>query len=122
MAGHLLRFMQSLLPPPSGMTREAAWQPSADIYRTPQGWLVKFDLAGVRPEDVQLEINDGCLIIRGLRRDWCVEEGCSCYHMEISYSHFERSLTLPCDLKRASIVAEHREGMLLVRIQMEAEP
>jgi HSP20 family protein len=120
MAGHLLRFMQSLLAPSAGMTGEGAWQPSADIYRTREGWLVKFDLAGVRPEDVQLTAEDDRLIIRGLRRDWCVEEGYSCYHMEISYSHFERSIALPCDLEGARIVAEHREGMLLVRIQTEA--
>lgn len=120
MAGHLIRFMQSLMGPSSGMTGEGAWQPSADIYRTPRGWLVKFDLAGVRPEEVELRAEDSRLIIRGMRRDLCVEEGCSCYHMEISYSHFERSLTLPCDLDTASIEAEHREGMLLVRIHTEA--
>ena len=121
MAGHLLRFMQSLLAPSAGTAGESAWQPSADIYRTPQGWLVKFDLAGDRPEDVHLSIENSRLIIRGLRRDWCVEEGCSCYHMEISYSHFERSLTLPCDLERARIAAEHREGMLLVHLQTEGD-
>ncbi|HMF20269.1 MAG TPA: Hsp20/alpha crystallin family protein [Gemmataceae bacterium] len=119
MAGHLLRFMQSLLAPSAGMTGEGAWQPSADIYRTSHGWLVKFDLAGVRPEDVQLSVEDGRLVIRGMRRDRIIEEGCYCYHLEISYSHFERSLALPCDLEGADIVAEHREGMLLVRIHTE---
>jgi HSP20 family molecular chaperone IbpA len=39
--------------------------------------------------------------------------------MEISYSHFERSLDLPGDLERAHVTAEHRDGMLLVRIRME---
>jgi HSP20 family protein len=120
MASQLLRFMQSLLQPGAGTAREAAWQPSADIYQTRQGWLVKFDLAGVKPADVQLSVKDSHLILRGLRRDWCVEEGCSCYHMEIAYSHFERSLTLPCELGKAHITAEHREGMLLVHIQTEA--
>lgn len=120
MAGHLLRFMQSLMAPSAAMTEEGAWQPSADIYRTRDGWLVKFDLAGVRPEDVHLQVEDGHLTIRGMRRDWCVAEGYSCYRMEIAYSHFERSLALPCDLDRAQIVAEHREGMFLLRIQTEA--
>ena len=101
------------------MTGEGAWQPSADVYRTREGWLVKFDLAGVRPEDVQLTAEDGRLVIRGLRRDWCVKEGYSCYRMEIAYSHFERSISLPCDLEKAKIAAEHREGMLLVHIQTE---
>src|SRR5579864_9194247 len=79
MAGNLLRLMQSLLPAGAGMTRGAAWQPSADIYQTRQGWLVKFDLAGVKPPDVHLSVEDNHLIIRGMRRDLCVEEGYSCY-------------------------------------------
>jgi HSP20 family protein len=113
----LLRFLHSLAP----AAGDAYWQPPADIYRTPKGWLVKFDLAGVRPEDVELLASGSHLIVRGLRRDWCVEESCRCYHMEISYSHFERSLALPCNLDGARISAEHRHGMLLVRIYPEAE-
>jgi HSP20 family molecular chaperone IbpA len=37
--------------------------------------------------------------------------------MEIAYSHFERSLELPCDLERADITTEFHDGMLLVRIE-----
>ena len=40
--------------------------------------------------------------------------------MEIAYSHFERSLTLPADLDRARVTAEHRHGMLLVHVEPEA--
>ena len=32
------------------------WQPWADVYRVPGGWLVKLGLAGVRPEDVRLDV------------------------------------------------------------------
>src|SRR5919205_684335 len=31
--------------------REAVWRPRADVYRTPDGWLVKLELAGVRPDE-----------------------------------------------------------------------
>ena len=48
-------------------------------------------------------------------------QGCRYYHMEIAYSHFERSLELPCDLERADITTDYRDGMLLVHIRpMEA--
>ena len=45
------------------------WQPAVDIYRCPTGWKIKFDLAGVRPDDVQVLIADDKLIVRGVRRD-----------------------------------------------------
>lgn len=97
----------------------AAWHPAADIYRTRAGWLVKFDLAGVRPGDVELTARGQCLTVRGSRRDCSLEEGACHYLLEIVYSDFERSVVLPCDLDRATISAEHRDGMLLVRIQRE---
>jgi HSP20 family protein len=121
MASDVIRFMQSLFPRAWDAGQEGTWQPSADIYQTPQGWLVKFDLAGVRPEDVQLSCCGAQLTVRGSRRDWCLEEGCHCYVMEISYSRFERTLRLPCDLEAACIQAEHRDGMLLVRITLKTD-
>jgi HSP20 family protein len=114
-----LRFFQVAFPAPSETMRPAVWQPSADIYRTPTGWLVKFDLAGVRPEDVEVEVRGSILTVRGCRRDWAVEQDAHCYQMEISYSCFERALTLPANLERARVSAEHRYGMLLVRIHQE---
>ena len=87
-----------------------------DVYRTPRGWLLKFDLAGVRPEEVSLSI-EGCRVtIQGVRRDWMTEEGCSYYRMEITYNHFERSVELPCNVEPASIVTDYRHGMLLVHL------
>jgi HSP20 family protein len=115
MDGDLIRLIQSLFPQPD------VWQPPTDVYRTREGWLVKFDLAGVRPEDVQLRVSGAQLTVSGTRRDWCREEGCSYYLMEITYSHFERSIQLSGDLGRAHITTEHRYGLLLVRIRMEAD-
>jgi HSP20 family protein len=113
--------MHSLFLPAVEAVHEATWRPPMDVYRTPHGWLVKFDLAGVRPEDVELTVQGSRLTVRGTRRDWCLEEGCTHYLMEIAYSHFERSLELPGDLEHARVAAEHRHGLLLVRVQMEAD-
>jgi len=121
MATDFIRIRQSLFLPAAEGAREAVWHPSTDVYRTREGWLLKFDLAGVRPEDVQFSLRGQRLTVRGKRRDWCLEEGCSYYLMEIAYSHFERSIDLPCNLERAKLATEYRNGMLLVRIRLEAE-
>jgi len=93
-----------------------AWRPAADIYRTPQGWIVKMELAGVQQEDVNVVACGSELFISGVRRDRLVEEGWSHHSMEIAYSHFERVIELPCDLDRAGISIEIHEGLLLVRV------
>ena len=71
------------------------WQPPVDVYRSPRGWLLKFDLAGVRPEDVQVRIAGSRVTVSGVRRDWILEQGYSYHSMEISYNRFERVIELP---------------------------
>jgi HSP20 family protein len=116
-----IRQRWSLFFPAAEAVSDTAWHPPADVYRTQAGWLVKLDLAGVRPEDVQVSVSGNRLTVRGSRRDCSVQEGCSHYQMEIAYSQFERSLTLPCDLDRARVSAEHRHGMLLIDVQLQGE-
>jgi HSP20 family protein len=119
MAHDLVRLMHSLFLPAIEAVQEVPWRPAADIYRTPTGWLIKFDLAGVRREDIQLTVQGRSLEVSGRRRDRCMEEGCIHYMLEISYSYFKRRIELPVNLEHADITAEHREGMVLVRIQTE---
>ena len=50
---------------PSG----SLWCPAADVYRTDNGWIVKVDLAGIRPADIEITIDGAILRISGARRD-----------------------------------------------------
>ena len=94
----------------------ATWQPAADIYRTPSGWLLKFELAGVTRADVAIEIRGSRITVAGVRRDWVMEECCAHYSMEIAYNRFERAVELPCDLSHARLDFEFRDGILMVRV------
>jgi HSP20 family protein len=61
--------------------QEKEWEPPVDVYRATWGWLLKFDLAGVRMEDVHVHISKRSVTVSGVRRDYMVEEGCSHYSM-----------------------------------------
>lgn len=119
MAGNAFRFLPIFLPAAAG-PQERDWQPSVDIYRAPNGWLVKFDLAGVRPQDIAWSVGGSTLVVRGVRRDCLHEEGCAHYRMEISYSQFERRIEIPGELSSARISTEFRDGMLIFRIVWES--
>jgi HSP20 family protein len=121
MAEDLIRLMRALFQPAAETLGETAWRPSADIYHTTEGWVVKFDLAGVRPEDIRVSVSGRRLTVSGCRRDCFAQEGHSHYQLEIAYSHFERSLELPCNLESAAIAIDSRDGMLLVHIQTETQ-
>ena len=119
MARDLVRWVHTVLLPAAAEepADRAEWQPSVDVYRTASGWLVKFDLAGVRPEDIELRVAGCRLNVRGSRRDWSVTEGCRSYHMEIAYSRFERTVELPGPCGEVGrVTTEFRDGMLLVRV------
>jgi HSP20 family protein len=100
-------------------TRQAVdvWQPRADVYRTQEGWLVKLELAGVRPDEIRLGTEGSTLVIQGSRRDEHCQKGMGCHCMEISYSSFERAVELPGLSGSAEIATSYVDGMLLVRIK-----
>jgi len=120
MSQDLIRLMNALFLPAASACRKGSWCPAVDIYRTRSGWFVKFELAGVKANDIDLTALGNQLTIRGTRRN-TIAEPCNYYRMEIDYSDFERSVELPCDLKRASITTDFRDGMLLVHIQDSGE-
>jgi HSP20 family protein len=98
------------------------WQPAVDIYKVAHGWILKFDLAGVRLDDVHAHVFCNRVTVQGVRRDWMLDDaGCHHYSMEINYSRFERTVELPEDLSNALFRLDYRDGILLVRITRREE-
>ena len=115
------RLLRKLLLPKAEECQCATWRPAVDVYRTREGWLLKVDLAGVRPDEIELRAHGRRLTLSGVRRDSCLEEGRRFYSLEINYNRFERSIELPCDVERARMATEYREGMLLVQLFTEGD-
>ena len=97
------------------------WCPAADVYRTHEGWIVKVDLAGIRPEDIKFTIDGRVLRISGSRRDGICGEGVSHYQLEITYSRFEKMIQFPRSIEHASIARDYHDGLLILRLHEEAE-
>ena len=98
--------------------KETTWQPLADVYRTRDGWLLKFALAGVALDDITVSARGSAITVSGVRRDRMAEQGCSQYSLEIPYSKFERTIHLPCEVESAELDVEYRNGVLLVRARL----
>ena len=95
------------------------WNPAADVYRSADGWIVKVDLAGVCPDDLEIAVYDSSLRIRGCRRDTFVKDGLTYQQMEITYSQFEKSIQFPCSIEQASIAHDYRDGFLIVNLRCQ---
>lgn len=93
------------------------WYPAADVYQTPEGWVVKVELAGVSPEDIEIDIQGNVLYIAGSRKDRSCATGASYHQMEISYSKFEKTLRFPSTIDGAKIEHEFENGILLIHLK-----
>jgi HSP20 family protein len=92
------------------------WCPAADVYRSKDGWIVKVDLAGVKPADVEVIVDGDLLRISGSRRDGTCGEGISHYQLEITYSRFEKMIRFPRSIEHASIDRDYRDGLLILQL------
>jgi len=111
-------FVFSLMPVgrrsrPSG----SLWNPSADVYRTDEGWIVKVDLAGICSDELEIEVDDAHMSIRGCRRDTLYREDFRYHQMEITYSRFEKTIEFPCAIEHASLAHDYRDGFLIVSLR-----
>jgi HSP20 family protein len=97
------------------------WCPAADVYRTGNGWIVKVDLAGIEPGDVQVTLDDRMLRLSGSRRDGICGEGISHYQLEITYSRFEKMIQFPRSIEHATIERDYHHGLLILRLVEEED-
>lgn len=96
------------------------WLPAADVFQTPEGWLVKVELAGVSPEDVEIEIQGNVLYIAGTRKDRsCAATGFSYHQMEITYSSFEKTLQFPAPIEGAKVEHNFDNGLLIINLRKQ---
>lgn len=115
------RYFRVTQGPPGKRPSGRLWCPAADVYRTNDGWIVKVDLAGIQPADVEIRISGPLLHITGLRRDSFCGEGVSHYQLEITYSRFEKTIQFPRSIEKASILRDYRDGLLILRLHQEQE-
>jgi HSP20 family protein len=100
---------------------EHLWYPAADVYRTSGGWVVKLELAGVAPDELEVSIEGNALRVAGSRRDETRSESVSYHQLEITYSRFEKTIRFPCPIEGASIERHYRDGLLLLYLQSPEE-
>jgi HSP20 family protein len=98
------------------------WSPPVDIHETEDSLLVKCEIAGVRPADLQVSLSadDRYLTIAGMRKEPAVERAgrTRCHQIEIYFGPFERTVMLPKEVlvDRERLAAVYRDGFLIVTL------
>lgn len=91
-------------------------QLTIDMYQTEADIVIKSTIAGVKPEDIDVSINNDMITIRGSRH---MEEEVSedrYYYQECYWGSFSRSVVLPMDVLSDKVEASLKNGILTVRL------
>ncbi len=97
-----------------GSTRP--WAPAVDILETDNELVLKADLPGVEMKDVDINIENGTLTLKGERKFEREEKNKGFHRMERSYGSFVRYFTLPDTVDPEHVHAEYGNGVLTVTL------
>jgi HSP20 family protein len=105
---------------PSGRSQSgqpSQWAPPLDVVNEDGDIVVRAELPGVRPEDVDVTLSRGVLTIQGERKAEEERQGTGYYVRERRHGTFRRSMQLPEGVDESSISARFEHGVLEVRIK-----
>ena len=97
------------------------WTPTINVSETPQAYILKADLPGVKKEDVKVRLEDGVLAVSGERKYEQDHKEERVHRVEAAYGSFFRSFSVPDDAAHEGIEATFKDGVLNVRIPKVAE-
>lgn len=104
----------------NGEVEEFGWRPVVDVVETDDELRLTAELAGVKPEDLEIEVEGDTLRIHGEKKEERKEEkekGESRYRVwERSYGEFSRAFTLPSSVSADEVQADFKNAVLTVHM------
>ena len=101
-----------------------AWSPNVDIFEDKDHIVLEAELPGMKPEDVNISIENNVLTIQGERNFEKKDDQGNFHRVERSYGSFTRSFTLPPTISSDSADAAFENGLLRLTLakREEAKP
>jgi HSP20 family protein len=91
-------------------------QLTIDVYQTENEIVIKSTIAGVKPEDLDVTINNDMVTVKGERKNEEVVEHGNYYYQECYWGSFSRSVLLPVDVIPEKADASLKNGILTIRL------
>lgn len=107
--------------PSYGAGESVGWTPACDIYEDDEELVVRAELAGVDPKNVDVRFENGVLTLKGERKLEKEENRDNYHRVELSYGIFTRSFSLPGTVDVERIRAESKSGVLAIHLPKKPE-
>ncbi len=99
----------------------AKWAPVADILETKDAYIIRAELPGIDEKDIDIEIENGTLTLKGERKFESKMEEKDFRRIERMYGSFFRSFTLPQNVATDKITAAFVNGVIEVIVPKKEE-
>ncbi len=100
---------------------EGGWSPRVDIFDDGNNFVLSAELPGVSREDLDIDVKDNRLTIKGEKKLENKTEKEGYLRVERSYGLFERSFFLDDNIDRENIQADYKDGVLHLTLPRKQE-
>jgi HSP20 family protein len=107
--------------PEGSALASGSFVPAVDVYEDPQKLVLKLEIPGVKPEDVDIRLENQNLVVKGERRFEEDEKAENFHRIERRFGSFVRSFTLPQTVDSDSVNATYDAGVLTISLAKKAE-
>jgi HSP20 family protein len=101
---------------PSIFGEQREWVPAFDIYENDKNYVLKAEIPGINPKELDVSLTDGLLTVKGEKRKESEERGETYHRIERRYGAFERSFHVPDSIQADRVGAEYRDGILTLTL------
>ncbi len=97
------------------------WFPEFDLSETKDELVVKAEVPGISPKDINISLVDNTLTIKGEKKQQMAEKNENYHYIGRSYGVFARSISLPREVQADKVTASYKDGILKIVLPKSAE-
>ena len=117
------RFLREAFSPISGEGEVSTrtWAPPVDIYENGDNLVLKAELPGINPDDIEIRVEDNTLYLKGERKFEKEVKEQNYHRVERSYGTFTRTFSLPNSIDSDKVAANYKDGVLTLTMPKKEE-
>ena len=100
---------------------EATWMPALELVDAGDNFVLKAQLPGIDPKDIDVQVTREAISISGERRYENTDEKSGYVRSEFRYGKFHRVLPLPAHIQNDSVQADYKDGILTLTLPKVTE-
>ena len=100
----------------TGSQDGVAWLPAVDVIAGEKEIVVRAEVPGVNPDNIEVTVTGRVLTIAGEKQAGAQDNQERVHHAERCFGSFRRVIKLPTDVDKESITASHVNGVLEIRL------